>query len=240
MFPRVTEYEAAYVGIFPASEKDAGPALRWARAKAKHHSCGITAVAPTQQHFRDHPMLAGLPAAFQRATPRTLRNVPRIRPVVVAFWPSAKDLEQLDGTPGLKALVVVPWQEEDIGTWRQARGAVDLLGRHPLPEAPGISDPVVAVALRDLTRVVNLSTGVAHPRDRSMAIHAFKILKSNGHRYDPAEIRAWAMANGWAAHDARVLSGYAAGVLAGKRYRVGSSGWNPQILHMWRKKARGN
>jgi hypothetical protein len=107
-----------------------------------------------------------------------------------------------------------------------------------VPEEPTIADPV-GVAMRGLTRMVNLSIGLGHPRDRSMAIHAFRILKRNGHVLDPDEIRAWAMANGWAADDARELSEYAAGVLANKAYRARSSGWNRQIIRIWRKEADG-
>jgi hypothetical protein len=146
-------------------------------------------------------------------------------------------LQGLEWASGLKAFAVVPWDEDEIETWRQARGAVDLLGRQPVPEAPKIGDPVVEEAMRSLTRIVNLSTGVRHPRDRSMAIHAFRILKRNGHDYDPAEIRAWAMANGWAADDARELGEYAEGVQRGKAYQAGPSMHNRQIIRTWRKKA---
>ena len=174
---------------------------------------------------------------MQRETHRTLGRFPRIHPVVLCFWPTANLLEQIDGKRDLKALAVVPWLEEEIATWRQARGAIDLLGRHPVPDAPKIDDPVVEAAMRSLTTIVNLSTGVGHPRDRSMAIHAFRILKRNGHGYRPDEIRAWAMANGWAADDARELSEYAAGVLEGKAYRAGRSMWKQQIIRSWRRDA---
>lgn len=113
---------------------------------------------------------------------------------------------------------------------------MDLLGRHPVPETPKIDDPVVEAALR-LTRIVNLSTEGGHPRDRSMAIHAFRILKRNGHTYDPVEIWAWTMASGWAADDARELSEYAAGILEGKAYRAGHSMWKQQIIQTWRRDA---
>lgn len=237
VFERTSEYEAAYVGEFPASEEQARLALQWAAQKAEHYGCGITVVAPRRSQFQDIATLANLPATVQKETPQTLGYFPRVEPVVVAFWLSAKGLERLDSAPGLKALAVVPWREEDIKTWRQARRAVDLLGRRPAPGAPAISDRVVEAAMRSLTRAVNVSTGVRDPQDRSMAIHAFRILKRNGYRYDPAEIREWAMANGWAAADARELSEYAAGVLAGKAYRAGPCSWNRQIIRIWQKEA---
>jgi hypothetical protein len=98
---------------------------------------------------------------------------------------------------------VVPWNEDEIDTWRRARRAVDLLGRQPIAPAPSIADPVVEAAMTSLTHMVNLSTGLHHPDDRSSAIQAFRILERNRHRIDPAEIRAWAMVNGWSAEHAR-------------------------------------
>jgi hypothetical protein len=70
-----------------------------------------------------------------------------------------------------------------------------------------------------------------------MAIHAFRILKRNGHHYVPEELRAWAMSNGWAADDARELSEYAGGVLSAKAYKAGPSGCNPQVIRIWRQEA---
>lgn len=237
MFERTAQYEAAYVGEFPAFEEHAGPALRWALDMARQLRSPITVVAPTRRHFRDIGILNRLPPTAQQATPQTLGHFPQTHPVVLCFWPTAKVLDQLDRAHDLRTLVVVPWLEEDVATWRQARGALDLLGRHPVPESPKIADPVVEAAMRSLTRMVNLSTGVGHPRDRSMAIHAFRILTRNGHAYEPDEIRAWAMANGWTADDARELSEYAAGVLEGKAYRAGQSIWKQQIIRRWRKDA---
>jgi hypothetical protein len=197
----------------------------------------VTIVAPTRRHFWDIGILERLPPTVQRETHQTLGRFSRTHSVVVCFWPTAKVLEQIDGARDLRALAVVPWLEEEIATWRQARGAVDLLGRHPVPDALKLDGPVVEAAMRSLSSIVSLSTGVGHRRDRSMAIHAFRILKRNGHAYDPDEIRAWAMANGWAADDARELGEYAAGVLEGKAYRAGRSMWKQQIIRTWRRDA---
>ena len=239
MFERTIMYEAAYVGQFPTFEEDMMPAFAWAAERAAEVGCGITVVAPTKRHFRDIGLLSALPASMGRETPQTLGRFARTQPVVVSCWPSAKDLELLDGAAGLKALAVVPWNEEAIDTWRQARRAIDLLGRQPTPALPTITDPVVEAAMTSLTHAVNLSTGLKHPRDRSAAIHAFRILKRNRHQVDPAEIRSWAMSHGWGADDARELGEYAEGVLSGKAYKAGPSTWNPRIISIWRQDAAG-
>jgi hypothetical protein len=235
MFEQTRDYDAVYVGKFPAYAEDAGPALKWAAQKAKELGSTLTIVAPTRKHFKDQ--LPELPPAVRQETPQTLgRYFPHPGPVVVSFWPGIEDLEQLDSAQELKALAVVPWLEEYIDTWRAARGANDLLGTRATPEAPTLSDPVVEAALRSVTRMINVSTGLANPRDRSTAIHSFKILRRNGHTIDPGEIPAWAMANGWGAEDARELGELARGVLAGRGYRAGASPFRSDIIRVWREK----
>lgn len=78
--------------------------------------------------------------------------------------------------------------------------------------------------------------GLSSPNARSAAIHAFKHLKYNHYHFDPAEIRAWALAHGWTADDAQQLGDYADGVLAGTRYHTRSDPWGRSINH-WREEA---
>lgn len=236
VFERTTSYEAAYIARFPTFDEDAGPAIRWAAERARERRSSIMVVAPTRRHFKDNGLLAALPASVLRETPQTLRFHAKA-PVVVAFWPTARDLDKLDGLAGVEALAVVPWLEDEIETWRRARAAIDLLGDAPVAEPPVIADPVVKAAMRSLTSRVNLSSGLSHPMDRSAAIQAFKILVRNGHRYDPQEVQTWAMANGWAADDARRLSDYAEGVLNRKAYRVGRITWREDVIELWRSDA---
>jgi hypothetical protein len=239
MFERDVQYEAAYVGKFPTFEDDMGPAFAWAERRAHDFLCGLTVIAPTRSHFKDIGPLSVLPASVGQETPKTLGSFRRTQPVIISCWPTEKDLERLDKATGLRALAVIPWIEEEINTWRQARGAVDLLGVQPVPAVPTIADPVVEAAMRSVTRMVNLSTGLTHPSDRSAAIWALKVLKRNGHRLDPEELRVWAMANGWRADTSRQLGEYAAGVVVGKAYKAGRSPWKPQIIRIWRKDAAG-
>ncbi len=238
MFNRVIDYQAAYIGRFPTFAEDMGPAFRWALERAGELGCRMTVVAPKRDSFSDIPLLSDLPPFIGQETPQTLKKIGhRVEPVVVACWPTAQHLEQIETVTGLKALGVVPWDEDEIDTWRSARGAVDLLGKLPASTAPSISDPVVEAAMKSLTDRVNLSTGLSHPSDRSSAIQAFKILKGNDHPFDPREIRAWAMANGWEAEDARNLSDYAERVLSGKKCRTDHPMWKSDIIEIWQDQA---
>jgi hypothetical protein len=234
MFERMVDYEAVYIGKFPAFETDMAPAFAWAVERATQIDSGVTVVAPSKAQFRNIRLLSRLPTSVGRETPRTLG---RTEPVVVSCWPTARNLEQLDGQAGLKALAVVPWNKEEMGTWRRARRAVDLLGGQEVAAVPTLADPVVMAAMRSLTIRVNLSTGLSHADDRSAAIQALQILKRYRHGFEAAEIRTWAMSNGWGADDARELGDYAAGVLSGKAYRTRHPQWKSEIISIWREDA---
>ena len=188
MFERVVSYDAFYVGKFPSFEDDIKIGLACAATQADSIGCGITVVAPSKQQFKDFRLLSRLPASVGRETPRTLKAyLSRSEQVVLACWPTAQDLDQLDSLTGLRALIVVPWDEDELGTWSVARGAKDLLGGRPTAPEPTIADPIVARAMKDLTVRVNLATGLHHPDDRSAAIQAFRILKRNKRRVEPEE-----------------------------------------------------
>ncbi|MDQ3471620.1 MAG: hypothetical protein M3428_04480, partial [Pseudomonadota bacterium] len=60
-----------------------------------------------------------------------------------------------------------------------------------------ISDPVVETALNGHARLSNQSHNVLHPRDREYADETFRVLRAKGHKVDPAEVKSWAIRNGW-------------------------------------------
>lgn len=235
MFERNVQYEAAYVGLDTGGSDEIMAGLRWIAARVEDLR-GITVVAPTRSHFRDDEVLRRLPKGVQSETPQTLKTYSHAI-ALLACWPTETDLDRLDGLQGLELMCVIPWVEDEIATWRQARQAIDITGRTPILDPPKLEDPVVTTALQSLTRRVNLSTGLGHPMDRSAAIHAFRILKRGGHSWSPTAIKARAMANGWSARHATNLAEIAQGVLDGKRYRAGTDSWAADIPTQWQQRA---
>lgn len=65
--------------------------------------------------------------------------------------------------------------------------------------------PLVNEALKSLTIIVNLSTGILHPSDESFAKEYFKALYKEGEPLDGSEIAAWAERNGWKPKHAKDL-----------------------------------
>jgi hypothetical protein len=66
-------------------------------------------------------------------------------------------------------------------------------------------------------------------------------LKRHRLDWDPDEIHAWALANGWLNNGADDLLKYAAGVNTGKSFQTRSGyGLNPSVFEHWQQRASEN
>jgi len=158
--------------------------------------------------------------------------------LLVAFFPSAKFLDQLDSIENVSAMLVVPWSFSEVEPWIKTWNATEL-GQPERPEQPIVRSRVVEEGLRSLTSRVNVSTGIAHPSDRSAAIQMFEILRNAGETFTPEEVKAWLTAKGgWKATDAQEVAEVAGRILEGRTLRRGSQAWADNILNQWRESAR--
>lgn len=120
------------------------------------------------------------------------------------------------------------------------------MAQDPLPQ---IGDPVVLAAMHDVTTWVfrphqrqlgrwrKPPQGMADASSRAAVIHAFMHLIHHGRTFDPAELRAWAIANGWPSDDADIMRDYAQGVLAGLRYHSAPPPFGPPAFDRWQASA---
>ncbi len=95
-------------------------------------------------------------------------------------------------------------------------------------------EKIVEIALISLTGRVYLSTNLTHPSDKGAAVGLFRILRDNGTKFDPDEVRRWAIQNGWKTKGANKLREIANGILEGKRLRGGQSSWASDIFEQWK------
>ena len=161
---------------------------------------------------------------------------------VMALWQDDKALTKLDDQAAA-GICAVPWLRNDISSWKRnwsprdlATDAAPVAGR--AARSSQVSNPVVAEALKSLTVGVNLGTGLGHPRDRDSAIHLFRTLRASGEAFDPAEVRSWAVNNGWTSKGAAELGEVAAAVSEGRRIQTrDGSGWKKNIISVWRERA---
>jgi hypothetical protein len=234
MSARAGRYAAAYTHREPSRDDELRLLLRWIVGQPAN---GLLFVGPEARAIDNSTIASGL-VRSGNALYTTWRNKDSWRQErVIALWPNAKVLQQLDDVSTVKALGVLTWLLDDVAPWASGVGAVDVLGE-ATAETPTIQDPVVLGALRSLTNSVNRSTGLGHPSDWDHAVQMFRTLRKRGHAFDGDEIEAWAIANGWSYRHAAQVGQLAREIAAGKTKRTKSrASWAPTAatVEHWRE-----
>jgi len=195
-------------------------------------------------HSRVAKLLSGsglrLPngALLKHATLRTLPVYPQPDAVIV-LYATQKTLNYVDDLGSLQIVIVIPWSPEDVREWRSTWSPI-VYGEQAQGVPPHDVSPVVAEALKDLTAMVNLGTGLSHPSDKAAARDTLWILFSNGEWSSPSLMRAWAVRNGWTTSGADDLRAIAERIeRTGRKPRgAGSFLWQ-DIIERWREAAKG-
>lgn len=128
--------------------------------------------------------------------------------VVIAYYADESLLDFVDGLHGIAGAVAVPWVPGEADGWA-ARWSALVHGQEKQPPRVLIDDPVVVRALETLTTIINLSTGLGHPRDKQMANEILRILRAKGHADPSGAIKSWAIRHDWsptAASDLEALA----------------------------------
>lgn len=146
-------------------------------------------------------------ASLRAETLRTLRFNSG-RAVVIAYYADESLLDFVDGLHGTSGVVAVPWVDGEADGWA-ARWNAQVHGKPPEAQVPLIDDPIVVRALETLTSMINLSSGLGHPRDKEAADEILRILRAKGHPDPSADIKSWAIRNKWSPVAASELQGLA-------------------------------
>jgi aspartyl-tRNA synthetase len=121
---------------------------------------------------------------------------------------SIKDMAKLDDAWGAQAIVYLPWIDAEAQEWK-ANWHPQTIGPKSEEVQPSSLSKPVEEALTRLTEMINLSTGLGHPSDKQHAERTFDKLRSEGHSFDPVEIRRWAQRNNWSSSAAADLEAVA-------------------------------
>lgn len=237
MFERDRSYPTAITGDdFENAELDA---IAWAAKQQKIIGGTILIYVPTKASLHDSEgplaQMAKLPGVVV-ATPKTGIYGWSGGPVIAA-WPTRESLAQLADQRRVKALCVIPWVPEYTSAWQQAANP-EMLGTAKPPAANECLDPVVAVGLKHLTRVVNHANNLAGGLDHRDAVAVLRELHRGGYRLPPDAVYAFALAHGWPGRGAGRLRELASQIDAGKAVRLqGPSPLRSDILQRWRDEA---
>jgi len=161
--------------------------------------------------------------------PRSAHNT-----VILTVHPDKKLMTAVDSLHGVYALLVVPWNMDDVQEWIEAHGPTDILSSTSM-QPISLSDPIIVVALKSLLTSINRSTGINHPLDKSRAIDTFRALQKARIAVDPAETRAWLIQNGLSPHHADGIAAIASS--PGSFRRPGRSSLRSDIVSYWKSQA---
>src|SRR5690606_24033833 len=151
-------------------------------------------------------------------------------------YPNKKLLDKIDNMRGVTDVLVIPWSLQEVQYWIDTWQAIEFGASEHQTETT-FSDPVVEEALKSLTSRVNLSSGIAHPRDKATAVDLFKKLKVAKIAYDPSEIRGWLVRHSWRSDDADAVKDIATKIQQGKSVRAAQGGGADDIVSVWRERA---
>ena len=101
--------------------------------------------------------------------------------------------------------------------------------------------PLVKEALKSLTSMVNLSTGILHPSDESAAKLYFKALHKEGVMLNESEVTRWAVSNGWQTKHASELGKLAQKISNGGRVIIKNKNMlKPNIIEILKERAKNS
>jgi hypothetical protein len=96
---------------------------------------------------------------------------------------SLKDMNKLDDSPMAQAVMFLPWSEQEDNEWRATWNPEVIGSTTQTPLRHNLSAEVED-ALRQLTRQINLSTGLNHPSDAEHARRIIAKLRAEGEERD--------------------------------------------------------
>lgn len=156
---------------------------------------------------------------------------------ILCIYPNEKMLDAVDTVDDIEVAVVIPWLElEEVKRWLKTWNPIILGEDHIEPTDKLIDNPVVEEAMKLLTKRINLSTGLAHPRDKGATVDLLRKLRDKNEHFDPDSLKAWALRNNWTPKGAEDLRVYAQAIIDRKRIRGDNEAWKSNIVTELRKR----
>ncbi|MHB8589795.1 MAG: hypothetical protein ACYDA0_13240 [Candidatus Dormibacteraceae bacterium] len=212
--------------------------VNWLRGWTLEHGGVPLIITPGREPEGRVLLAAPQAASITRQTFRTMLSSPWQGGAVLAVWADDKVLSRIDDDYQVTAVCAVLDSLTNAPLWLKARQPTEIGGSGSvLPPVVNL-DPIARVALEQLTRHVNLGTGLTHPSDRGYAIETVRALHAGRKKLTPDDAHAWATQHGWRPDGANELRDLVIGVAAGKRYQHrGGTLPASELLAMWEREA---
>jgi len=115
---------------------------------------------------------------------------------------------------GPVAICVLSWSIDDLSGWTRAHRPVDPRSAESVDATTPKLDPVIEVGLAIIG-----PKSLANRSDLKRVTQNLKAFNMTGGTFNPEEIRIWALADGWAAKEAKTLADVAQKILEGRPVR---------------------
>lgn len=115
--------------------------------------------------------------------------------ILVALGQDSDSLFELECTRRIKAIIALPWVEEECHAWAYSFGVHEISTNESFEKR---SLPcVVEKALEQLTNSINISSGITHPMDERKAKTYIRALNKYGYEMDVSAVKAYLVENYW-------------------------------------------
>lgn len=239
MLDRSTSYDVYYV---PWSLGDRAEMARQAAAWLWRQAGTPLVFFPGKANSQADPLLNKLTKDIAIGTERNVAESGWQKGPVLAAWPTKRGLEILTDriAPRVTALCVMEWGEPDWQChWLTAHKARSVVDGQVHGGGSVELDPVVEVAIRDLSVRVNHSNGLVSVFDKRDTVETLQALHRAGYRYDLDDLCVFALANGFRYGEVERLREYAEGVQKGHRFQLRAGrALRDDIVNIWKCEAK--
>ncbi len=158
--------------------------------------------------------------------------------VVVAFGMDLKELEVIDDYYCVKYIIAVPWLKDKTMPWIERWNAEEITGTKRDSGGAYVSE-IVKVAMKELSSIINMSTGISHPSDNERAKTYIRAL----HKYE-SELNAHSVVSylvaelGWTSSHANDVGKLITTLNEGRYYKGGEKTGLQVYYKRWKEQAK--
>lgn len=160
--------------------------------------------------------------------------------VVVAFGMDLKDLEVIDDYYCVKYIIAVPWLKDKTMPWIERWNAEEITGAKRDSGKTGVSE-IVKVAMKELSSIINMSTGISHPSDNDRAKTYIRALYKYESELNAHSVVSYLVAElGWTSSHANDVGKLITTLNEGRYYKGGEKTGLQVYYKRWKEIAKNN
>lgn len=158
--------------------------------------------------------------------------------VVVAFGMDLKDLEVIDDYYCVKYIIAVPWLKDKTMPWIERWNAEEITGAKRDSGKTGVSE-IVKVAMKELSSIINMSTGISHPSDNDRAKTYIRALYKYESELNAHSVVSYLVAElGWTSSHANDVGKLITTLNEGRYYKGGEKTGLQVYYKRWKEQAK--